>query len=337
MPEIWLELAVKDAETKAAIPKLELEINGTEKVLTDENGLLKTALAGGEEYYIRGTHPGYLDNSITIGADGEPGVIKATLWMYKGVTGKSFTLENIYYDFDKWDILPQSDAELDKLVNILRENHGLKVELGSHTDSRGTDEYNLWLSGQRSQSAVGYIVSKGIPKENIIAEKYGESQPYIPSPKNESEFRQNRRTTFKIIEMGSQVPKIVSVPADQSMYGKYSVTPIQQAVANTMNTSTNTTGFNLPPVNVSGKNYRVQFYASKKPININAAMKEIVEKFSQYGMINCEEDFLIKYQIGPFSIEDDAISIYNKVFNLGYQVMMLEYDGNKKIKMLLPD
>ncbi|MBN1819723.1 MAG: PD40 domain-containing protein, partial [Prolixibacteraceae bacterium] len=138
MPEIWLELSVRDAETEEFLSGVDINFNNEENLVTPASGTISHSLTGGKNYYIRGTHPGYLDNSITIGAEGEPGLIKATLWMYKGLEGKTFTLENIYYDFDKWDILPQSATELDKLVNILNENNGLRVELGSHTDSRGT-------------------------------------------------------------------------------------------------------------------------------------------------------------------------------------------------------
>jgi outer membrane protein OmpA-like peptidoglycan-associated protein len=337
MPEIFLELSTRDAETKAFLKNVSIDFNGEETLSTDANGLLKKPLGGGKEYYIRGTLPGYLDNSITIGAEGEPGIIKATLWMYKGVAGKTFTLENIYYDFDKWDILPQSAIELDKLVNILKENGGIKTELGSHTDSRGTDEYNLWLSNKRSQSAVDYIIGKGIPTNNIIAKGYGESQPFIATPANEAEHRMNRRTTFTILEVGTGKTKIQSVASDQSRYGKYSVTPQAGKIVPIVPVHNEPSNFNIPPVKVTGKNYRVQFYASKKPININTAMSEIVGKFSQYGLINLEEDFLIKYQIGPFTDINEGTLVYNKIRDLGYQVMLLEYLDTSKVKMVLPN
>jgi len=333
MPEIWLELSVRDAESREYLNDVTLDFNGEETLMSEPQGIVKKALEGGKEYYIRGTHPEYLDNSLTIGAEGEPGIIKATLWMYKGVAGKTFVLENIYYDFDKWDILPQSARELDNLVNILYENHGLRVELASHTDSRGTEEYNEWLAGQRSQSAVDYIIGKGISPENIVARSYGETRPYISTPRNEVEHRLNRRTTFTILETGSSVPKYRSVHSNQSMYGKYS----SRALTNRIAPDFKRPDYNIPPVKVSGVNYRVQFYASVKPININAAMSEVVEKFSKYGLINLQEDYLIKYQIGPFKQQSESVKVYNDILNLGYQVMLLEYVGNERQKMVLPN
>ena len=82
----------------------------------------------------------------------------------KIVIDKAIVLENIYYDLDKWYIRPDAAKELDKLVAILKDNPEIKIELSSHTDSRNTAEYNLELSKKRAQSAVDYLVSKGISR-----------------------------------------------------------------------------------------------------------------------------------------------------------------------------
>ena len=114
-------------------------------------------------------------------------------------------MENIFYDFNKWDILPESEVELDKLVKIMKENPSWKVELGSHTDCRGSDAYNEKLSQKRSESAVEYIIEHGIARDRIIAKGYGESQLVNRCDDgvdcSEEEHRQNRRTEFKILEM----------------------------------------------------------------------------------------------------------------------------------------
>ena len=338
MPEVILELSVRDAETKDYLTDVNIDFNNDEQFLSGPTGITTRPIDGNTIYYIRGTHPDYLDNSLSIGAEGEPGLIKATLWMYKGVLGKTFVLENIYYDFDKWDILPQSATELDKLVRIMNENPGLKVELGSHTDSRGTDEYNVWLAQKRSNSAVNYIKSQGISSGRITAQGYGENQPYIANPKNEVEHRLNRRTTFTIMEMGSSKPMVTSVPSDQSAYGKTSILPTSYQTGTPVSAKVKDiiSQYNITQPNISGTNYRIQFYASVKPVDINNRMKEVVEKFSKYGIINQPEDNLFKYQVGPLSSKNEGIQVYDSLKELGYQVMLLEYDGNKKIKMQLP-
>ena len=100
---------------------------------------------------------------------------------------------------------PESEVELDKLVKIMKDNPGWEVELGSHTDCRGSDSYNEELSQKRSDSAVNYIVSQGISRDRIIAKGYGEYQLVNHCDDGvdctEEEHRKNRRTEFKILGM----------------------------------------------------------------------------------------------------------------------------------------
>jgi outer membrane protein OmpA-like peptidoglycan-associated protein len=112
-------------------------------------------------------------------------------------------LDMILYDFNKWDLRPESIKELDKLIAYMKTND-LKVELSSHTDSRGIDAYNEWLSQQRSNSCVNYIISKGISQERIIAKGYGEyklkNRCANDIPCSDEEHQQNRRTELKIVQ-----------------------------------------------------------------------------------------------------------------------------------------
>ncbi|MEQ8576659.1 MAG: OmpA family protein, partial [Fulvivirga sp.] len=94
---------------------------------------------------------------------------------------------------------------LDKLVTILRDNPEIKIELSSHTDDRQTDQYNLKLSERRAQSAVDYIVSQGINKTRLVARGYGESKLIIPNATTEEQHQVNRRTEFKILDIGRTI------------------------------------------------------------------------------------------------------------------------------------
>ena len=159
-----------------------------------------------KSYSFRTDLTGYMNDSKTISTVGiMPGLIQDTLWVEKVEVQQKFVMENIYYDFDKWNILPESAVELDKLVKIMKDNPGWKVELGSHTDCRGSDAYNMKLSQKRSDSAVAYIVGKGISSNRITAKGYGETQLVNKCddgvPCSEAEHRLNRRTEFKILEM----------------------------------------------------------------------------------------------------------------------------------------
>ncbi|HTL81170.1 MAG TPA: OmpA family protein, partial [Bacteroidia bacterium] len=121
---------------------------------------------------------------------------------------KPIRLENIYYDYNKWNIRPDAAVELDKLVKIMQDNPQIKIELSSHTDSRGSDSYNMKLSQKRAQSAVDYIVSKGISKDRITAKGYGESVPLNRCTNGvkctEDEWQFNRRTEFKVTKIIQQ-------------------------------------------------------------------------------------------------------------------------------------
>jgi peptidoglycan-associated lipoprotein len=119
------------------------------------------------------------------------------------VINNLFTINTIYYDLDKWDIRPDAAVELDKVVLILRDNPQISLELGSHTDSRATDKYNNVLSQRRAESAVSYIVSRGIDASRLKAKGYGESVLINKCkdgvPCTEEEHQANRRTEFKVI------------------------------------------------------------------------------------------------------------------------------------------
>ena len=117
--------------------------------------------------------------------------------------GTSFVLNDIYYDLNKWNLRPVSKIELDKVVKYLQDNPHITVELGSHTDSRASNSYNLTLSQKRAQSAVNYIVSKGIAKSRITAKGYGESKLRNRCKDgvncSEEEHQENRRTEIKVL------------------------------------------------------------------------------------------------------------------------------------------
>ena len=118
-------------------------------------------------------------------------------------TGNAFiNLDQVLYDYNKWDLRSESIVELDKLVKYMKSND-LKVELSSHTDSRGEDVYNEWLSQQRSNSCVNYIISKGISPIRIIAKGYGEyrlkNRCVNDVECSDAEHQQNRRTELRII------------------------------------------------------------------------------------------------------------------------------------------
>lgn len=116
------------------------------------------------------------------------------------VLEKPIVLDNIYYDLDKADIRSDAALVLDSLVQIMNDNPDIYIELGSHTDSRADDQYNMDLSRRRANSAVRYIINAGVKSARITAKGYGESQLLIKEAKTEDQHQRNRRTEFKVLK-----------------------------------------------------------------------------------------------------------------------------------------
>ncbi|UHG91461.1 OmpA family protein [Spirosoma oryzicola] len=173
----------------------------------------KYPLQEGKDYTILAERKGYLTRreQFTMQGKSIPEIFltkpetdttfNVAILLDKGTLNKTFVLENIYYDFDKFNIRPDAADELDKLVTILKDNPTLKIELGSHTDARGSDAHNETLSQNRAKSAVEYIASKGIDASRLTYKGYGENQLIVKNAKTEEEHQRNRRTEFKILEL----------------------------------------------------------------------------------------------------------------------------------------
>lgn len=171
----------------------------------------KFKLEEGQDYVIYTERPGYLSKRtpFTMAGKNIPLIFldkaetdttyRVTIRLDSLELNKTFVLENIYYDLDKYDIRPDAAIELNKLVEILQDNPTLTIELSSHTDSRASDSYNMTLSQRRAESAVNYLISRGIAAERMIAKGYGERQLIIPNAKTEEEHQRNRRTEFTIL------------------------------------------------------------------------------------------------------------------------------------------
>ena len=116
------------------------------------------------------------------------------------VPDKQTVLQNIYFDTDKYELLPQSYKELDSvLVNQLNENKNIKVEILGYTDNDANEEYNLKLSENRAKAVVEYLISKGIDKSRLTYKGYGAINPVAPND-TETNKAKNRRVEFKIIK-----------------------------------------------------------------------------------------------------------------------------------------
>ena len=205
---IFVTLKVVERGTKTPIPYAKTTVTtaltGIDTVLmTDKEGLVTLQVDRYADYLAHASKRGYVDDQTTFKTDNENDkVIELLLQLPTIKKGDKFKLENIFYDYNKSTLRPESMAALDKLVAFITENK-LKIELSSHTDARGNAAYNQKLSQARAQSCVDYLIKKGVPKTSIVAKGYGETQLLNRCKDgvqcSEEEHQENRRTEIKIL------------------------------------------------------------------------------------------------------------------------------------------
>ena len=128
---------------------------------------------------------------------------------------KPVVVENIFYDFDRATLRPESKAALDSLADVLRDNPNVTIEMASHTDRHGTDEYNLSLSGRRAQSVIDYLISVGIKPDRLQSQGYGESRPKTITKKLAREFPNFKEGDVLTEEYILALPEDQQAEADQ--------------------------------------------------------------------------------------------------------------------------
>lgn len=180
------------------------------KTYNSADGQFGFNIARGNTYVITGDKEGYSSTRATVSTMDvkrtDPGDT-VTVVIYMDTVSNGFMVSNVYYDYDKATLRPESIASLDSLVNFMKDNPSLSVEIYSFADAKGTDQYNVDLSKRRAQAVVNYLETAGIEQARMIAKGYGEKNPAAPNTvgsKDNPEGRQlNRRTEFRVV---SDVP-----------------------------------------------------------------------------------------------------------------------------------
>ena len=221
---------VKNEKTDETIPESTIKSIGSDGItletITGKDGEFKLMLKPGTDYVFIASKDKFLKGKERETTKGLTQSTELKTEIYLTPIDEPIEVENIFFDFNKWDLRPESLISLDKLVETLNENDNITIELGSHTDSRASDEYNLELSKKRAQSVVNYLIEKGIARDRLIAKGYGESvskvvdkkdnemypflpvdtkltESYINSLKDEDQQEMahflNRRTEFRVL------------------------------------------------------------------------------------------------------------------------------------------
>lgn len=168
---------------------------------TDEEGNFLVCLPSGNNYGINVSRTGYLFYSESFMFEGLHSAVEPLIkriYLSPVNVGEKMQLSNVFYEVDSWGLKKESVTELNNLADLLDANQDLIVEIGGYTDSTGTDEYNIILSGKRARSVVDYLVSRGISSDRLKFKGYGNTSPIGDNITAEGR-RLNRRTEMKII------------------------------------------------------------------------------------------------------------------------------------------
>jgi outer membrane protein OmpA-like peptidoglycan-associated protein len=173
---------------------------------SDSQGFAGIQLEGEQKCNFRISRDEYFDFTYDVDLSAlRPGAeIADTIRLLRKQLNKSFLFEDLSFYNDMWRLLPESEKKLDNLLKLMQDNPDLKIEVGSHTDSRLADDFNLWLSQKRADSVEEYLVKNGVASGRIIPKGYGETR-LLNHCNNwtqctEAEHLVNRRTEFTILE-----------------------------------------------------------------------------------------------------------------------------------------
>ena len=200
--EVFDALSFKKLEARLELIDLESGKVVIESYSNPGNGSFLVVLPPGRDYALNVSRSGYLfysrNFSLKAVAPGDPVMLEVPLEKLR--VGNSLVLNNVFFDTDSDVLKGQSKTELDRLVNLLIQNNGMRVEIGGHTDAVGTEEKNLDLSKRRAEAVVQYLVGQGIAVDRLTSTGYGESKP-VATNDTEAGRALNRRTEVRITEI----------------------------------------------------------------------------------------------------------------------------------------
>ncbi len=208
--DFFLQGKIVDVETNKGLPEVKMAVHEADSpelvrtIKTDSAGKFKFLARQHKKYALAIKLPRYFARRDTISSDtSKTGRSGTFLKIDPMVVNKAIRLDNIYYKFNQWGITLRSAKVLEGMVTLMNENPEIDIELSSHTDTRGDQPINLYISQMRAQSTVDYLISKGLEANRIYAKGYGKSLPLVRCG-NSCTFEdhaKNRRTEFKIVKI----------------------------------------------------------------------------------------------------------------------------------------
>jgi outer membrane protein OmpA-like peptidoglycan-associated protein/tetratricopeptide (TPR) repeat protein len=202
---LWVKGQVFDKKTIKGLPSsVELIDLATKqlitKVQTDELGNYLITLPVGKDYAFNVTRKGYLfySDNFLMSSRSPDSTYEKNIPLQPIEANATMVLKNIFFDVNKFELKPESQVELDKVVQLLNDNPGLKIEIGGHTDNVGKPADNLILSNNRAKAVVTYLAGKNIAAQRLTSKGYGETKP-VGDNKTDDGRAMNRRTELKVV------------------------------------------------------------------------------------------------------------------------------------------
>jgi peptidoglycan-associated lipoprotein len=177
---IFIEGYVSDADenpVEGALVRIVGKDGLNEKVLAKPDGSYKVELERDISYVMLASAPDFLNQYFELKTDPDERNETYYVDFYLSPIHKPTVVENIFYDYDRATLRPESREALDEIIRVLNDNPNITVEMGAHTDRKGSDRYNEGLAQRRAQSVVDYLIEAGIPADRLTAKGYGESEP----------------------------------------------------------------------------------------------------------------------------------------------------------------
>ncbi|HRO41540.1 MAG TPA: OmpA family protein [Flavipsychrobacter sp.] len=209
-PRLLVAGRVIDCETKQPVEDVVVKMvdeTGDLKTFNSTDGTFGFNMSRSHTYVITADKQGFSSTRATVNTSdvkrSDPDDTASVTICLSSISN-AFRVSNVYYDYDKATLRPESVASLDSLVNFMRDNASLSVEIYSFADAKGTDQYNKNLSERRAQSVKDYLVNNGIEDARMIVKGYGEKMPAAPNTTttgsdNPVGRQLNRRTEFRIV------------------------------------------------------------------------------------------------------------------------------------------
>lgn len=161
-----------------------------QKEVARDDGTFSFNLQRGVHYVMLAGAPGYLNQKQEFVSDSAEEDAEYGVDFILASINKPQVVENIFYDFDKATLRPESKEALDEMVQLLNDNPHVTIEMSSHTDRKGSEEYNMGLSDRRAQSVVDYLIAAGIAKDRMKPQGYGKTRPKVVTKRINSQYPQ---------------------------------------------------------------------------------------------------------------------------------------------------